>query len=145
MATKTTSTNHPKNVALQYIRTIYLSLGAVIGLVCFVMGASGAIKLGLNVWFPVDNTYNYYSPYQPTPCSQPTINVDSNGKSVSTPHSAAEIADCEMKTKESQDKQAKSEFNRQVSESVALTIVGLPVWLFHFWLIQLDWKKRRED
>lgn len=129
----------PKTTALQYIRTIYLSLGAIIGLVCFVMGASGAIKLTLNIWFPVDN-YAYYSPYS-TPCSQPVFSPD--GKTT-TQHTPAEIADCEKQSAASQVKQQTSEFNRQLSESVALTLVGFPVWMLHFWLIQMDWRRRKQ-
>lgn len=144
MAVKTQSKAHHGTTPLQYIRTIYLSLGAIIGLICFVMGASGAIKLVLNVWFPVDN-YSYYSPYQPTPCDQPNVQYAPDGKtSTSIARTPAEIADCEQKLSDSQDKQSKSEFNRQISESVALTVVGFPIWLLHFWLIQTDWKKRKQ-
>jgi hypothetical protein len=137
-------TNQPKSNALQYIRTIYLSLGAVIGLICFVIGASGAIKLGLNIWFPVDNFYNYYAPYQTTPCDSASVVTGMKGEIVSTtPRTKEEIADCEVKLKESQEKSSRNDFNRQVSESVALTLVGFPVWMLHFWLIQKDWKKRK--
>jgi len=143
MADKKSET-HSKTTPLQYIRTIYLSLGAIIGLICFVMGASGAIKLVLNVWFPVDN-FSYYSPYQQSPCDTPNVQYDAKGlQTATTPRTKEEIADCEKKLQDSQDKQQKSEYNRQLSESVALTVVGLPVWLMHFWFIQLDWKKRKQ-
>ncbi len=143
MANKKAESNS-RTTPLLYIRTIYLSLGAIIGLICFVIGASGAIKLVLNVWYPVDN-YSYYSPYQPSACDIPNAQYDLKGiQTASTPRTAAEIADCEQKLADSQEKQQKSEFNRQISESVALTIVGLPIWLFHFWLIQIDWKKRKQ-
>ena len=138
MATKKAELT-PRTTPLQYIRTIYLSLGAVIGLICFVMGASGAIKLALNIWFPVDN-YAYYSPYS-SPCTQPSYSAD--GKTA-IQHTPAEIATCEKLSTESQVKQQTSEFNRQLSESVALTVVGFPVWMLHFWLIQMDWKKRKQ-
>jgi hypothetical protein len=140
------SPKSPATTALQYIRTIYLSLGAIIGLICFVMGASGAIKLGLNIWFPVDGYYMYYSPYQNSPCDQPNVVYGGpEGKVVSsTPRTKEEIADCEVKLEESNKKSARNDFNRQLSESVALTLVGFPVWMLHFWLIQRDWKKRKE-
>jgi len=137
-------TSQPKNNALQYIRTIYLSLGAIIGLICFVIGASGAIKLGLNVWFPVDNFYNYYAPYQSTPCDQANLVTGMKGEVLSnTPRTKEEIAECEAKLEESQEKSSRNDFNRQVSESVALTLVGFPIWMLHFLLIQRDWKKRK--
>lgn len=138
MATTKQEATH-KTTPLQYIRTIYLSLGAIIGLVCFVMGASGALKLALNIWFPVDN-YAIYAPYS-TPCSQPVYSPD--GKTA-VQHTPAEIASCEKMTADSQQKQQTSDFNRQLSESVSLALVGFSVWILHFWLIQLDWKKRKQ-
>jgi hypothetical protein len=137
MADLKASNNKPN--ALQYIRTIYLSLAAVIGLVCFIMGASGAVKLVMNVWFPVNN-FAYYDPYSKGPCEQPVYSPD--GKA-STPRTAEEIATCEKRVTENNDAQQKNDFNRQTSESVALTVVGFPIWFLHFWLIQEDWKKRK--
>lgn len=136
----------PKFTALQYIRTIYLSLGAIIGLICFIIGATGGIKLILNHWFPVDNYYGYYSPYEVTPCESPKITYDESGKQVSsTPRTKEEIALCEKKTAENQEKQKVSDFNRELTEAIALSFVGFPVWLLHFWVMQQDWKKRREE
>jgi hypothetical protein len=130
--------------ALQFIRTIYLSLAAIIGLICFIMGASGAVKMVLNVWFPVDNFTYYSMPYEKSGCE---FNFTTDGKQI--PRPAGEVAKCEQeteKTRELQQKQQQTnDFNRQVSESVALTLVGFPVWLLHFWLIQLDWKKSRKN
>ena len=122
--------------ALQYIRTIYLSIAAVIGLICFIIGASGAVKLALNVWFPVDETAYYYSPYEKSPCAVTYL----DGKEV--PRPAEEITKCETETEKSRKLMAVSNFNRELTQSVSLTLVGFPVWLLHFWLIQKDWKKR---
>ncbi len=130
--------------ALQYIRTIYLSLAAIIGLICFIMGASGAVKMVLNVWFPVDN-FTYYSlPYEKSGCEY-TYTADGKQQIARPP---AEVERCVQETRQNQEAQQKlqqtNDFNRQLSESVALTLVGFPVWLLHFWLIQLDWKRSKK-
>lgn len=128
-----------KASALQYIRTIYLSLGAVIGLICFIMGASGAVKLALNHWFPSDDFY-YSAPYGQSICEMGIPDV----KGVNQKLSPEEVKTCEKRTEESQNRQNTSNFNREISQSVALTLVGFPIWLLHFWLMQEDWKRRKE-
>jgi hypothetical protein len=136
--------NGSHTTALQYIRTIYLSLGAIIGLVCFVMGASGAVKLGLNYWFPVSNYVSYPTPYGSSPCDQQNIVATPDGKTTNTlPRTPAEIAACKKQMETDQIKSDRNEYNRQIAESIALTLVGFPVWMLHFWLIQADWKKRK--
>jgi hypothetical protein len=81
-----------KTSALQFIRTIYLSLAALIGLTVFVIGAVSGINLFLsNVVFPVDTTTNYYySPYQKDGCEQETVYVD--GQTQFVEKTEAEIA-----------------------------------------------------
>jgi len=143
MADKTTTVGS-HTTALQYIRTIYLSLGAIIGLICFVMGASGAVKLGLNYWYPVSSYVSYPTPYGGSPCEQPNVIGTPDGKTTSTAHTPAEIADCKKQMEIDQAKSDKNEYNRQIAESIALTLVGFPVWMLHFWLIQADWKRRKK-
>ena len=99
------SVNPGKTTALQYIRTIYLSLAAVIGLICFIMGASGAIKLALNHWFPVDN-YTYYAPYEQSPCETVVVNGKQQNR---TPE---EVAACKQQEEANRLKQNQNDFNR---------------------------------
>lgn len=132
-----TNTANNKTTALQYIRTIYLSIAAVIGLICFIIGASGSMKLVLNVWFPVDDIGYYSMPYDKTPCSVTYL----DGKEI--PRPAQEVAKCELETEKARKLMATSNFNRELTQSVSLTLVGFPIWLLHFWLIQQDWKKRK--
>ena len=128
-----------KTSALQFIRTIYLSLAAVIGLVCVIIGATDAIKLGLNHWFPVDDYMVYYSPTDKSPCSYTYV----NGQEVK--RSDEEVKQCLQNEADNATKQNTNNFNRQVKDSVALLVVGLPIWILHFWLIQADWKRRKEE
>lgn len=138
------SQNGSHTTAMQYIRTIYLSLGAIIGLVCFVMGASGAVKLGLNYWFPSSNYYSYPVPYGRSECEQPNVIATPDGKTSNVTHTPEEIAGCKKQLEVDQLKSERNDYNRQIAESIALTLVGLPVWMLHFWLIQADWKKRKK-
>lgn len=132
--------DHNKPGALQYIRTIYLSLAAIIGLTCFIIGASGAVKLVINVWYPVNNYAPVTMPYEQSGCE---VSWSPDGKQQIV-HTPQEVADCNAKIELQNQQQQQNDFNRQLSESVSLTLVGLPIWLLHFWLIQLDWKKARK-
>jgi hypothetical protein len=91
-----------KTSALQFIRTIYLSLAALIGLTVFVIGAVTGINLFLTkVVFPVDETVNYYySPYQKDGCEQETVYLP-EGRTQIIEKTEAEIAECRTKMKES--------------------------------------------
>lgn len=134
---KKTESTH-KTSALQFIRTIYLSFAAIIGLITFVIGATGAVRLGLNNFFPVDETYNYYAPYSPSPCATKWV----DGKEAKP--TAEEMADCEKRNAESIKINVRNNYNRELRDAIAMTVVGFPVWLLHFWLIQMDWKRRKE-
>lgn len=134
---KATLTSANKTTALQYIRTIYLSIAAVIGLICFIIGASGAVKLGLNIWFPVDDSAYYATPYDRDPCAVTYV----DGKEIA--RLPGETAKCEADMEISRALMAKNNFNRELTQSLSLTLVGFPIWLLHFWLIQQDWKKRK--
>lgn len=84
----------------------------------------------------------YYSmPYEKSPCSY-ELSVDGK-EQIAKP--TVEVQKCEREMERTQIQQQKlqqkNEYNRQLSESVALTVVGFPIWLLHFWLIQLDWKR----
>lgn len=133
-----------KTSALQFIRTIYLSLAALIGLSVFVIGAVTGINLFLTkVVFPVDETTNYYySPYQKDGCEQETVYLE--GQTQIIEKSEAEIAECRAKVKESMQINAKNSFNREIAMSIAMALVGLPVWILHFLFMQADWRKRND-
>jgi len=131
---------HDPITALQFIRMIYLSAAAIIGLILFVIGASSGIRLWLaHTVFPSDN-YTYNISYNSSPCDI-KITPD-GGKRIITNNQ--EIQNCKTKMKENNKKQAASSFNKQISNAIALIAVGLPVWLFHFWLMQFDRKRHKE-
>jgi hypothetical protein len=134
-----------KTSALQFIRTIYLSLAALIGLTVFVIGAVTGINLFLTkVVFPVDETVNYYySPYQKDGCEQETVYLP-EGRTQIIEKTEAEIAECRTKMKESQQITAQNNFNRDIAMAIAMVLVGLPVWILHFLFMQADWRKHND-
>ena len=131
-----------KTSALQFIRTVYLSIAAIIGMVMFLIGASGGIRLVLNnyVWH-TDQYINYYG-YETGVCPK-TRNMGIDGKTVVT-MTDEEVKDCERKTEEANKKNNEKQNKRELADSIALAVVGLPVWLFHFRVMQNDWKKRNQ-
>ena len=135
--------NSSRNSALHYIRTIYLSLAAIIGLICFTIGAVGTIRVALNHWFAVDEMtayYDTYNPYSESICERDFTNEQGNQEKPTL----EQVKDCEEKTAKNELKQNQTNFNRQMSESISLIIAGFPIWLLHFYLIQSDWKRRKE-
>jgi len=138
---KTNTTNQQKPTALQFIRTIYLSIAAIIGLIMFVIGTAGAVRLVFNTYIFQVNDYQFYSPYD-TVCQQPKF-TSPDGK-VTTPRTNEEIADCEAKLKESNERLSDNQTKRDLAQSISLGVVGLPVWIFHWLVMQADWKRRKE-
>ncbi|MBD3270079.1 hypothetical protein GF376_00975 [Candidatus Peregrinibacteria bacterium] len=125
---------------LQYIRTIYLSLAALIGLVVFVIGTVGIINLTLeNFVFPIED--EYYPVYPKSGVCETYFNADTGEQDML---SESEQAECEEQQKENRRIQSKNSFNRQISNNIAMILVGLPIWLLHFFLLQADWRKLKK-
>jgi len=142
-----TSTNkvahQEKTSALQFIRTIYLSLAAVIGLVVFVIGTVGVIRTGLvNGVFNIDDTY-YYSPNEVSICDQPK-SYQKDPTSTPIYRTEEEVVTCKKELEENRIKQKDINFKRDISGSISLTVVGFPIWLFHWMVMQADWKRRKQ-
>jgi hypothetical protein len=118
-----------KGTFLRTIRTIYLTLAAVVGLIVFIIGAVGCLNLVFkNVVWPVTAEQQVLS-YQ--------ICDYYDGKNM------PQYASKEECLKESIAREQASidvQFRNELSNSMALWIIGLPVWLFHFLLLQKDWK-----
>lgn len=132
------------------IRYIYLYLVAVIGLITFVMGAIGAVNIVLkNYVFQVNDFY--YVPSAPImektgPCAQPYLDpTDTQKKRLISP-SEAEIKACEDRQTENDRKQQelnrKNDIGRDLSIAIAQLLIGLPLWLFHWSIIQNENRKK---
>lgn len=111
------------------IRKIYLYLFSLIGLVLVVIGCVQLVNLGLKAYiFPDADKYYSYPVAVPAP-------VQPAGKNVSTTV-PAQPTDAQMKTY--QDEQTKSQRESTAAEALAMIIVGVPLYLYHWRVIKKD-------
>ncbi|MFH1457434.1 MAG: hypothetical protein ABIF17_05025 [Patescibacteria group bacterium] len=139
------------------IRTIYLYLFSLVGLAMLVIGATMLINLGLKAWiFTKADEQDIYE-------SRPAVIYlkDPDLKSVE------ELKLCENKceltalqreqidnwlvdyntwqnTEKNLDpgKYVQSNRQRQASTAISLILIGLPLWLFHWFTIKKDLRKK---
>lgn len=103
------------------IRLLYLYLFSFIGLMIAVFGSIRLIQLGIKVYvFKNADKYEYSMPTKVSP----------DGKEVTM--TDEEIA----KQKEAQDAENTRQRQREVSEAAAMLIVGIPLYKYHWKLIQ---------
>lgn len=119
-------TKHP------LIRTIYLYLFTLVGLALLTIGVARLVTLGLKTYiFTQADVYYVYPQSRPV---KPAVEGQEAAKEVTEP-TQKEIADYEKK-------QRTSNRQREAAESLGFIIVGLPLYLYHWSVIQRD--KKRE-
>ena len=108
------------------IRTIYLYTFSAVGLIIFIVGAIGLVNVALKTYvFPLE----HYSEWYYDNCSELKYRYDLETYEEPTP---AEEADCEEQraTADSDEKK------RDLAIFVADIVVGTPIWLYHWTVIQ---------
>lgn len=144
-----TATQPKKNI----IRLVYLYLVSLIGLVIFLIGGVGLVNTGLKALLNVDSQYYMgapedmcvsrlqgyaadgvkSSPVAVAPAVTPTpVKIDKNGQ---------EFKDCIKDEEMRQEKQRKNDQRRDIAEALAMILLGAPVWLYHWKVIQRDHKQ----
>ncbi len=141
------------------IRTIYLYLFALIGLAMLVIGTSMIINLGLKAWIftQADRQDNYMERPAPIYLKDLDLQAIEELKLCSDK--------CELTTLQKEqidnwlvdydtwknnikdynsDLYVKRNRQRQASTAISLILVGLPLWLFHWFVIRKD-LRRKED
>jgi|SRR3989344_83524 len=110
------------------IRKIYLYLFSLIGLVLITIGAVRLVGLGLKAYIftKADNIYSY-----PGPKVAPVETGAETRKDVYSQPSQAELD-------EYQKNQTSSQRQREAAESLAMIIIGLPLYLYHWNVIKKD-------
>lgn len=106
------------------VRKIYLYALSFIGLILVVIGLVKLVNLGLKAYI-FTNADDYYA----YPMAAPVAPGD-KGASVAQPNEA------DLKTY--QDKQVANQRERDASDSLAMIIVGLPLYLYHWSVIKKD-------
>lgn len=135
--------------SFRVIRNVYLYMVAVIGLITLIIGSVGLINNVLqNYIFQVDDYSYYYEPYPVKGgdyCSQAYPDpTDTTGKTMITPTSD-EIEQCREQQKVQSERARKSNIGREFSIALAQILVGLPVWLFHWGIIQKEYKRKKGE
>ncbi|MBL7036932.1 hypothetical protein ISR94_03835 [Candidatus Microgenomates bacterium] len=105
------------------IRLLYLYLFSFIGLLIAVIGTVQIVDLGLKTYiFKQTDTYEFARP---------------------VPLNDAEVAKVDPEEQKAmQDQQTKSQRQRQASNALAMIIVGIPLYKYHWSLIQKQSKKK---
>ncbi|MBI4276321.1 hypothetical protein HY629_00585 [Candidatus Uhrbacteria bacterium] len=142
------STNMSKN---PLIRSIYLYLFALVGLGMLVVGTARLVNLGLKVYVFTKADHGYfYKPEPPYPTRYQGV------EDVQTLIACGEKCGVNEKIKESlrmwqadyerwQRDQSQepvdtrgAERQREAASALSLILVGLPLWLYHWWVIKKD-------
>jgi hypothetical protein len=140
------------------IRTIYLYLFALIGLGMLVIGASMIINLGLKAWIftKADQQETYIERPMPISVNREFEAVEKlevcSDKCELTENQKEAIGSWleDYEEQQNQNKDRDPDFyisrNRQRDASTALSLIliGLPLWLFHWFIIKRD-LRRKED
>jgi hypothetical protein len=78
-------------------------------------------------------------------CAQPYLDyTDTTGKRMITP-TTAEIAECETNTEKQKEQNKRNRIGQEFSIAIAQMAVGLPIWLFHWAIIQSEAKRKEEE
>ncbi|MFA5829438.1 MAG: hypothetical protein WC843_03010 [Candidatus Gracilibacteria bacterium] len=150
MATASQSIEAPGKKSHRIIRNIYLYLVAMIGLITLVIGLVGIINNVLqNYVFQVnDNIYSTPVPYPGMKnggCDQSYPDpTDTTGKKLITP-TAQEVQKCDQVLKDQQEQNRRNNIGREFSISIAQIMIGFPLWLYHWGVIQAEYKRKEEE
>jgi hypothetical protein len=103
------------------IRLIYLYLFSLVGLVVVVIGSVRMVNLALKTWvFKEADKYDIYTaPMKAAPENEPAI-----------PSAAEQRA--------MQERQTARQRQRELSESLAMLAVGIPLYIYHWKLVQKE-------
>ena len=108
------------------IRKIYLYIFALLGLVLMTIGGVRLVSLGLKtyVFTKADNYYEY-------PAARPIKStIDEKGIEYEQPS--------KEETEEYNRKQRESNRQRDAAESLAMIIIGLPLYIYHWGVVKKE-------
>lgn len=111
-----------------FIKKIYLYLLALIGIVLVLVGGVKLINLGLKTFIFTEAEQFY--PY-PSPKPVPTIRDDAGKEIIYEEPSPEELV-------EYYEKSTRSRREAEAANSLALIIVGLPLYLYHWNIIRKE-------
>ena len=124
------------------VKSLYLYIVSLVGLVTFVIGAVSFINIGLS-YFVFDLKMPQYSETPEIICSRHDIynypalpgKPDGSGSLVQAP-TTEQVSECVERNTKSQELQAKNELLRSFAWSIAAILVGLPIWIYHWFIVR---------
>jgi len=138
-----------------WIRTVYLYLFALAGLMITVIGSTMLVNLALKTWIFTEADSNNYYVERP-----PSLMFDQDVQTVEALKNCNEncqLTDIQLKqidawltdyqwwlenSKKDQVDYQKRERQQQASTALSMIIIGLPLYLYHWGVIKNDRKKR---
>lgn len=140
------------------IRTIYLYFFALVGLFLIIIPTIHFINLGLKVYIftqadEEQKLYDYEPPYAPEPVRKLTPLEDADKQVAGLKLTEAEqlqvqawLVDYEdWKERRSKIDRVTAQRHREAASNLAMLIVGIPVYLFHWQLIKRHRKEKEAD
>ncbi len=129
-----------------FVRTIYLYLFSLLGLVLLIIAGVRFLDMGLKafVFTKADEEQRFYKMQPPMPIAIEKVQVAIDGKELSEDERNQMkqfLADYE-KWKNENDKfdPVKSQRQRDASFNLAMIIIGLPLYLYHWRIIKRETK-----
>lgn len=142
-----------------WIRTVYLYLFALVGLVISVIGTVMLVNLGLKAWIftKADQDVRYYeSPPSLVFSRDVALVEDLKACGESCELSDEQLRQIDLwlsdyaKWQERQENQETVDYtqrsrHQQASTAVSMIIVGVPLYLYHWFIIKRDRRRRKEE
>jgi len=137
------------------VRTIYLYLFALVGLTLLVIGSVRFVDMGLKAFIftkaDEEQRLNYIQPSSPYPIEKFQSITQSPETTVTLTESEKVSLQMWLADYESWKKRRDaidpilSQRQRDASFNLAMIIVGLPLYLFHWWLIKKETRQRERE
>jgi hypothetical protein len=130
--------------ATQVIRSIYFYAVSIIALFMLVFSAVDLVNLGLKTWAfkNADPSYNVCVPGNAGTYNGPMIPA-STDPNVKTPPAGPTQAQCDLQNNQNRDNISRQNQSSAVRD-LSMLVVALPLFLFHFRIVQKEWKERKE-
>jgi|GEM_PF-603255 len=136
-----------KKSRVSFVKFVYLYLMTLVGIVILVVSTIGFFGLGLKEYvLEVKDYMEFEKPYE---CMDDTLLYSYNDKGVkmakysnlSTEEIDKKKAECETEAKARNEARHTNDVKRELAEYIAMFIVALPLYLYHWNLIKKDNKK----
>jgi len=130
--------------ATQTIRSIYFYAVSIIALFMLVFSAVDLINIGLKTWVfkNADPSYSICIPGNAGTYNGPMIPAPAD-PNIKTQPTGPTQAECDVQNKQNQENISRQNQSSAVRD-FSMLVVALPLFLFHFRIVQKEWKERKE-